>query len=540
MPTKGGRHPSGPWGRLKPVEQDPLESIGLPSKGDTRLLDLKTQENYYTKIVERYMTFCSDAGQRDELLRRFSSLVISPSDPAPAPASAGPRVLLPAVTDEALQSSSNTKALSDVMAALRKLREGIVASKRADDFAVQAYLFCIRLSILVKHPESYHPAILHLLRSIHPQQPLTSVELQEVVSYLVLDTACRRGQLAEAYALRRRYSLTDTKVNAALSALAHDNYVLFQKVKRSVDGHRAKLIEWAEGDVRMHALKCFGRTYLSVDLDFLEKTTGSKWSDLTKGDGVGWDLEGSRVRTKNAHSDDRGASVLLADYRTAWLLASDEPSAKIICKNETFKVHMSVIKQHSEYFDTCINKPFAEADGVVQFDDIEPRYMAFYLGVAYSYSSILPHTPPAPSENPEAKAVRTPLRDFIEVYKLCDRFMSAQMGDFMLKCIRTSIGDGHRALFRSAADKDQQKALMRDFADGYEALEQGHAVQRELSERIIEYFVEGVSYDAWDEYVEEVMDRPMFVAQVSKGFARKLAEALAARHKVKRKELGGP
>lgn len=36
MPNKGGRNASGPWGRLKPVEQDPLESIGLPSKGDTR------------------------------------------------------------------------------------------------------------------------------------------------------------------------------------------------------------------------------------------------------------------------------------------------------------------------------------------------------------------------------------------------------------------------------------------------------------------------------------------------------------------------
>lgn len=181
------------------------------------------------------------------------------------------------------------------MAALRKLREGIVATKRADDFAVQAYLFCIRLSILVKHPESYHPAILHLLRSIHSQQPLTSVELQEVVAYLVLDTACRRGQLAEAFALRQRYDLRDTKVNAALTALAHDNYVLFQKVKRSVDGHRARIMEWAEGDVRMHTLKCFGRTYLSVELDFLEKTTGAKWTDLTQSDGVGWDLEGSKV-----------------------------------------------------------------------------------------------------------------------------------------------------------------------------------------------------------------------------------------------------
>lgn len=30
---RGGKA-SGPWGRLKPVVQDPLESIGLPSKGD--------------------------------------------------------------------------------------------------------------------------------------------------------------------------------------------------------------------------------------------------------------------------------------------------------------------------------------------------------------------------------------------------------------------------------------------------------------------------------------------------------------------------
>ncbi|KAM0449957.1 hypothetical protein ACHAPV_010074 [Trichoderma viride] len=295
MPSKGGRNPSGPWGRLKPVEQDPLESIGLPSKGDTRLLDLKTQESYYTTIVDRYMTFCSDAGQRDELLRRFSSLGPSTSKSSPASAPVTSQRILPSINNETLQSPASTKALSDVVAALRKLREGIVATKRADDFAVQAYLFCIRLSILVKHSESYHPAILHLLRSIHPQHPLTSVELQEVVAYLVLDAACRRRVLAEAFALRQRYGLKDTKVNAALTALAHDNYVLFQKVKRNVDGHRARIMEWAEGDLRMHTLKCFGRTYLSVELDYLEQATGSKWADLKQSDGVGWDLEGSKV-----------------------------------------------------------------------------------------------------------------------------------------------------------------------------------------------------------------------------------------------------
>ncbi|PTB38674.1 uncharacterized protein TrAFT101_006695 [Trichoderma asperellum] len=248
----------------------------------------------------------------------------------------------------------------------------------------------------------------------------------------------------------------------------------------------------------------------------------------------------AKKRARNAQSDAQPSSVLLADYRTAWLLASDEPSVEIICKNECFKVHTSVLRQHSEYFETCLNKPFMESDGVVKFDDIDPRYMAFYLGIAYSYSSIMPHTPPAASKNPEARAQRTPLRDYIEVFKLCDRFISMQMSEFLHKCILTSIGDGHRALFRSYADRDQQKTLMRDFADGYEALEQAHPVQKVLAEKIIEYFAEGISYDAWDSCMEEVIDRPRFVAQVSKGFARKLADAMTTKTKVKRKELGGP
>ena len=178
--------------------------------------------------------------------------------------------------------------------ALRKLREGIVASKRADDFSTQAYLFCIRLAVLVKNAESYHPAILHLLRSIHSKHPLTSFELREVTAYLVLDAACRRGDLDEAFQLRNRHKLRDSKVDAILRALAHDNYVAFRRLKHSVDGHRAKLMEFSEAEMKRHTLKCFGRTYLSVDVEFLEKSTESSWSELVT-DGVGWQLEGRRV-----------------------------------------------------------------------------------------------------------------------------------------------------------------------------------------------------------------------------------------------------
>ncbi|KAI1489648.1 hypothetical protein F5X96DRAFT_670463 [Biscogniauxia mediterranea] len=296
--TRGGRAPAAPWNRLKPVELGPLESMGLPSKGDHRLLDLKTQERYYTKIVERYMTFCSDAGERDELLRRFASLDLSSNKETVAlksTAHALPHRAPPRPSTAPNTIPSDTQGLSDVLAALRKLREGIVASKRADDFAIQAYLFCIRLSVLVKHHESFHPAILHLLRRIQPLHSMTTVELNEVVGYLILDTACRRNNLAEAYALRHRYRLKDAKIDAVLDALVHDNYVEFQRVKRRVDGHRAKLIEYAEDGMRKHLLKCFGRTYLSIDLSFLETYADSEWARLKAEDGVGWELDGGKV-----------------------------------------------------------------------------------------------------------------------------------------------------------------------------------------------------------------------------------------------------
>ena len=268
------------------------------------LLDAKAQEKFYTKIVERYMTFCSAAGERDELLRRFASLDISSTVPAPAPtpaASAACSTSSSSTSPTAPGTSADTtrpddtKALSSVLGALRKLREGIVGSKRADEFAVQAYLFCIRLGVLVKQPEAYHPAVQHLLRAIHPVQPLASVELSEVVAYLVLDAACRRGCLAEAFATRARWKLKDAKVDAVLSALAHDDFVRFARVLRRVDGHKARLMEWAQPGVRRHALKCLGKGYLSVDREFLERVTGRDWEALRSQDGVGWELDGSRV-----------------------------------------------------------------------------------------------------------------------------------------------------------------------------------------------------------------------------------------------------
>ncbi|KAI0394764.1 hypothetical protein F5Y17DRAFT_426739 [Xylariaceae sp. FL0594] len=296
-----------PWKWKTPTEWDSLESIGLPSKGDNRLLNFDTQEHYYTKIIEEFLNFCADAGHGEELMRRFAWVDALPDIDSLPPPSPRPRrlkrfirYLIPRDGSDPLYEldladSSSSTTLQNVLSALRKLREGIVASKRADDFAIQAYLFAIRTCVLAKHPESYHPAILHLLRQMHPRHPMTTLEYREVVSYLVLDTACRRYQIAEAYALRHRYHLKDPNVDAVLDALAHDDYVKFFRLKQKVDGHVSRLLEYADKEVRMHALKCFGQTYLTVDLPYLETCTGSTWDRLVAEDGVGWELEGTKV-----------------------------------------------------------------------------------------------------------------------------------------------------------------------------------------------------------------------------------------------------
>ncbi|KAK3389505.1 hypothetical protein B0H63DRAFT_390589 [Podospora didyma] len=309
MQRRAGRVPSGHHhlSRLKPAEVDPLSEYGLPSKGEKRLLSPKIQESYYSKIAERYLAFCTEAGDRDGLQKQFARLAVSDNDnnnnnnnnggggcslPSPSLPRGGP--LLPEKT--------KTTDLSHILGALRKLREGIVASKRKDDFAAQVYLFAIRLGILSSSPETYHPALLYLLRFIHPARNLTSIELQEIVGYLVLDAACRRGELAEAYALRNRHRLKDAKVDGVLRALAQDNWALWLKVKRVMDGHRVKLMEFAEPQLKGHILKAFGRSYLSVSLDFLETQTFSTWSQLLDQFGVGWELSDGRVVIRKIQS----------------------------------------------------------------------------------------------------------------------------------------------------------------------------------------------------------------------------------------------
>jgi hypothetical protein len=322
------RGASGAWrrgDRLKPAPADTLELYGLPSKGETRcvthsqanpplylltshhsLNDFRTQEFYFHKILERYMRLC--AINEKQLSTLFASISLSPPTTSNTLTSLG----LPTTTSSTTTStvsddlpttspsfnSPSTNELYTVLAALRKLREAITATGRKDAFARRAYFFGVHAGVLCKDWESYSPALNSLLTVIHPQTPLSAPDLKEYVGLLILDQACRQGNLALAHETRLQFVYSDRRVELVLKALVADNWVVFWKMKKAVDGYQRSVMEFAEKDMRVHALKCLGRGYMSVERKFVESSAEKDWGELVE-EGVGWELtESDKVLIK--------------------------------------------------------------------------------------------------------------------------------------------------------------------------------------------------------------------------------------------------
>ena len=217
---------------------------------------------------------------------------------------------------------------------------------------------------------------------------------------------------------------------------------------------------------------------------------------------------------------------------------SAEQGVDLIAKGETLSCHRKILTDNSEYFERCLRKPWEEAHrGAITFDNVEPCYLALFVGVAYAHCSLVPVQPPTVADNPQCKKDRTPMRDLVEVWKLCDRFVAAKMGHFVQRCLGVAIADGHRAMFRAHTDENLHKALTRDFADGYEALEMNLPAQKALSEKMIEYFAGSINYDFWATSMADVQkDRPRFVTAVGRSFSTKLGELIKGR-KHRRREM---
>ena len=189
----------------------------------------------------------------------------------------------------------DSKELSIILDAMRKVREGIVASHRVDDFARQVYMFVIRTTILLKHMPSYHPALLYLLHSIHPVNPLVITERDEIVGYYILDLACRQNDLALAYEVRHRYKHYNPVVGLTLRALVHGDWLMFWKLKASMDVYQQRLMDSADNRIKNIALKALEKSYLKIQVTFFECAIKCSWDELTEQDKLSWMLQGQTM-----------------------------------------------------------------------------------------------------------------------------------------------------------------------------------------------------------------------------------------------------
>ncbi|GES58408.1 SAC3/GANP/Nin1/mts3/eIF-3 p25 [Aspergillus terreus] len=294
-----------PGSRLKPVA-DPLESVGFVSKGDRKLLDHTTQEKYYAQITRRYFEFC--ARHSEDLDAAWASLPISASgDATKNPPAAFPQTKSDRSTKSHIPSAS--AELSTLLLSLRKLREAVLATASTIpvSFSQRVHLFSIKLSIQAKHPPSYFPSLRYVLEKLHTtSHPLPEPQLRDVISYLILDYACRQEDLVAAFELRAqarsRHSFQSDTVDRVLTALAHDNWVVFWQVRRVVDSPTRAVMDWAADRVRRHALKAVGSAYLNVGVQWVtEGCTGDKgwtWEALAEKEKLGWEKEGDKIIIK--------------------------------------------------------------------------------------------------------------------------------------------------------------------------------------------------------------------------------------------------
>ncbi|KAL8829304.1 MAG: hypothetical protein Q9170_006225 [Blastenia crenularia] len=284
--------------RLRPARIDPLEQVGLVSKGDTSLLSYSAQENYFSVVKTRYHTLAgtSEGAQdadKENLATALASLSLGPggsgqsAEPAKKESNnaTGP-------------TCSNSAELAMILMAMRKLREAIVASSRTDIFAKDVYLFIIRNTIILGHPESYHPALLYSFRHVVPFISLTREEKEELLGYHILDLACRQHDLIGAFRIRNLYEYRGGKIGMVLTALVHGNWVLFWKVKSDCNVYERRLMGWADERMVGYAVRCLGKSYLSIPRVYVEQCTGMQWEDLKKSKGMLWILDGETLVMK--------------------------------------------------------------------------------------------------------------------------------------------------------------------------------------------------------------------------------------------------
>lgn len=274
--------------RLKSIDEDPLDAIGLPSRGDAKLASSEAQEYYFELLKSRCeaegfsvgsIQVRQCAGRSGSCLaKQFSNL------------------------DLFDRNRRNNQQLAKLLSAMRKLRESLVATKRCDELTREAYLLIIRLTIYLEHHEAYHPALLYVLHSPGLAGLFTRGENMELARYSVLDLAGRQEAMREAWdqawrcgilhprpfgdledvsRLRAdgRGDISNQTLKCVLRAAVRNDLLLFHTQKQKLSLNERILLKPLQRRLDADAVACLSRAYFGAKVDFVERTFNLRWSN---------------------------------------------------------------------------------------------------------------------------------------------------------------------------------------------------------------------------------------------------------------------
>ncbi|GAO47668.1 hypothetical protein SAICODRAFT_28060 [Saitoella complicata NRRL Y-17804] len=253
------------WTAEKTAKQEQLP-FGLVSRvdGDQRLKDPKVQEEFWSTFIQaRYQAelFKLLAKEGDELSGALSELSLDV---------------------ESGKASTGEKAVMGILADLRKLREGILASHRHDAFALTIYEANVRLAVLAGKAEHCLPALRGLVFGLGREG---RGEFEEM--YL-LHLVCS-FEFQEFYSTTAQLKLRKTLANHLAHALIHSNYISYWRLYTAANPYQRAIMRRAEPRMRERCLDVVGKVYYTVDVQDLGRWTNEAWR------GKGWREEGGKA-----------------------------------------------------------------------------------------------------------------------------------------------------------------------------------------------------------------------------------------------------
>ena len=196
-----------------------------------------------------------------------------------------------------------------VLIDLRKLREGIVASGRSDEFVIDVFECSIRCALLGNELDSFLPAARYLLTDVYNVLTTGSATSNRLclkdcsfhqrchaICELYLLHLCSMDDYSEF--VHQRSIMKDERsiADAVLSSLVQGNWIRWAKIRRQANSLQLVLIDKTAYKMQRHAVSSIGACYLSVNLDWVKTICHDVWEQHSEA--CGWQVSDSTITIK--------------------------------------------------------------------------------------------------------------------------------------------------------------------------------------------------------------------------------------------------